>query len=253
MPTKTPSRKVLYLDAGNSRIKAAVYRNGQWKTIGATPYGPDASGSILTDQIVSLCQGFDTMVLVSVKRGVSANELMKRTGGNVVNADRSVLASENHCYRSPETLGIDRFFACLGAWSLTNRQDVIVTDAGTACTIDVMNKDGMFLGGVIMPGLQMLIDSLGKGADGLFTVSREMPGSWPPASTSEAIQAGTAGTFLAAWKAHTRRTKILFPGAVLWLTGGDAGFLRDHSALPCRLSEYLVFEGLRFWFENVYR
>ena len=248
MPKKT-TRKILYLDAGNSRIKAAFYRNGEWMTKGLITYGSDASGGVLTDKIEELTRGFDTMVLVSVKKGVSAQELAERTGGHFVSADRSILSSENHRYRTPETLGIDRYFACLGAWSLTNRQDVIVTDAGTACTIDVMNKEGVFLGGVIMPGLQMLIDSLGKGADGLFAVTKDIPGSWPPASTSEALQAGTAGTFLAAWKDHIHRTVNLFPGAVVWLTGGDAGFLRDHSSKPCLLSENLVFEGLRFWFE----
>lgn len=253
---KTISDRILYLDAGNTRIKAAIHELGVWKSMGAFNYdeldGETSGKTGLTDKLVDLCKDFYAIVLVSVKRRLQAGDLEKKIRAEVIGIDRQILTPDKHRYRTPETLGIDRYLACLGAWSFDRAvpNAVIVTDAGTACTVDAMDAMGVYHGGVIMPGVRMLIDVLGHGADGLFPVSPEIPESWPPDSTTTALQAGTAGTFLAAWEAHVRHLKSVFPNANIWLTGGDAGFLKRHSEIHCLTNDFLVFEGMRHWFEH---
>ncbi len=263
--------KTLFLDAGNTRIKAAEKVRGSEVRTESTQSASDPAADSRTwklhrlpeydapefeSGLRDLCRSFDRIVLSSVKKKFQADELERLLGTQTGHQSRriraitrSVLTADRHRYLTPETLGIDRYLACLGAWSL-GTGPVIVTDAGTACTIDGMDAGGVYRGGVIMPGLHMLIKVLGSGADGLFPVSSTLPDSWPPDSTATALQAGTAGTFLAAWEAHVRRWQTLFPDARIWLTGGDANFLLKNSTIKAEYDGYLVFEGMRHWLEH---
>lgn len=233
----------LYLDAGNSSMKAAAFMQDEWKTLANLTY----DRPVLVERLRELCRSFDRVVVASVKRSWQPADIEKLLDTETVGINREDLPADRLQYRSVETMGIDRFLSCLGAWSI-NRSAVIVSDTGTACTIDVMNDSGIYLGGVIMPGIQMMISTLGEGADGLFRVARRLPSSWPPQTTEEALQAGTIGTFLAAWESHIEKSRALFPHAQIWLTGGDASFLEQHSAVESKKHEHLVFEGMRKWF-----
>lgn len=62
-------------------------------------------------------------------------------------------------YRKAEQLGVDRWMAMLAARALFQRA-LIVVDCGTATTIDVVDDTGLHYGGVILPGLQMMQESL---------------------------------------------------------------------------------------------
>ncbi len=246
-------KKTLFLDAGNTRVKSAAEDSSRWSVHPLPEYDAPDFDSFLRKHALH----YDRIVLSSVKKRFQKEDLERLLSVDdapstpeILAITRSVLTPERHRYRTPETLGIDRYLACLGAWSLGSGS-VIVSDAGTACTIDVMDAGGIYRGGVIMPGLHMLIVTLGRGADGLFPVSAGLPASWPPDSTATALQAGTAGTFLAAWEAHVQRTRQLFPEARIWLTGGDAAFLAENSSLDVLRNDCLVFEGMRHWLETM--
>lgn len=255
--------KILFLDAGNTRMKAAVLqRNARERKKSSRLQGdssdwllcrtPEYEAADFNDRLRDLCRPYDRIVLASVKKRLQPDRLKDILTGDfpeILSIKQSDLTPDKHRYRTPETLGIDRYLACLGAWGLSGTP-VIVSDVGTACTVDVMDADGIYHGGVIMPGIHMLINSLGHGADGLFTVAPEPPATWPPDSTEAALRAGTTGTFIAAWQAHVQRSQSLYPDARIWLTGGDAALLMHHIRQPYRFHEHLVFEGMREWLNN---
>ncbi len=267
-------QKTLFLDAGNSWLKAASFDCGKWRSEGRVRW----DDPLMKIRISDLCRPFERIVLLSVKRMMQISDLQKLlidgevSGVEMLGIDRASLPSDRIGYRTPETLGVDRYMACLGAWSQSqglslvqghshsqiqdqdpsqsrsqNQHPVVVTDAGTACTIDIMDADGIFRGGVIMPGLHMVIASLGEGADGLFRVAPDLPASWPPDTTEAALQAGTAGTFIAAWESHVQQSLDQYPDAQIWLTGGDADFLVRHTKRSCRIHDFLVFDGMQEW------
>jgi len=259
--------KTLFLDAGNTRTKAAELLPGRTGTSHDDTEGtvppwqihklPEYVSPEFETALRQLCLRFDRIVLSSVKKHFQTDELKRLLAAEstaslpeILAITRSVLTPARHRYRTPETLGIDRYLACLGAWSLGSGA-VIVSDAGTACTIDAMDAGGVYRGGVIMPGLHMLIEALGHGADGLYTVPARLPEKWPPDSTTSALQAGTAGTFVASWEAHVKRTRERFPDARIWLTGGDADFLMHNSSLEVQSNNNLVFEGMRYWLDHL--
>ena len=55
-------------------------------------------------------------------------------------------------YKKIEKFGIDRFYNCLGARSLSTKNNFIIFDIGTATTVDVIDKKFNYLGGLIIPG-----------------------------------------------------------------------------------------------------
>ncbi|MCP3690402.1 MAG: type III pantothenate kinase, partial [Gammaproteobacteria bacterium] len=60
-------------------------------------------------------------------------------------------------YSSPESMGVDRWLALLGAADV-EQHDAIVVDAGSAITVDLLRGDGQHLGGAILPGFDTSIE-----------------------------------------------------------------------------------------------
>ncbi|MDG5765935.1 type III pantothenate kinase [Balneolales bacterium ANBcel1] len=234
----------LFMDIGNSRIKAADFVDGAWRDIASL----DTTDADLPVRLQEEVRPYRSVVVASVRKTLQPDVLGRMVSVPVTGITRYDIPSEKLAYRSVDTLGVDRYLACLGAWS--EGRAVIVTDAGTACTIDVMDQAGVYRGGVIMPGLHMLIRALGGGADGLFDVEPGLPESWPPDTTDSALKAGTTGTFLAAWYDHVRQHQAKWPDAEVWITGGDAGFLIRNSRISANHHPHLVFEGMRKWMDR---
>lgn len=90
-------------------------------------------------------------------------------------------------YSKPESLGVDRWCALIGARSLVQGAAVVVM-AGTATTIDTIDADGQFLGGVILPGFELMAGSLARGTAALPMASGEY--SIHPRCTDDAIVSG---------------------------------------------------------------
>lgn len=63
-------------------------------------------------------------------------------------------------YATPETLGMDRLAAAVGAWSISPNNDLLIIDMGTAITIDSVNNKGEYVGGNISPGMAMRFNAL---------------------------------------------------------------------------------------------
>ncbi|CAN5388786.1 type III pantothenate kinase [soil metagenome] len=149
-------------------------------------------------------------------------------------------------YKTPETLGIDRVLACLGATAHSPGQDVVVVDAGTSCTIDYMTKDLVFRGGVIMPGLAVYRKAMRELLPELPDVKSELPKSFPGRSTDEAIQWGMFGGFTYAVQSFVDTYRTLGNKSAFYATGGDgqsiAASLNDR--YKCIYRENLVFDGM---------
>ena len=62
-------------------------------------------------------------------------------------------------YDDPQTLGVDRWLAMLAAYSQFN-EALLVVDAGSAITMDLLGPEGQHLGGYIAPGLRLMHDAL---------------------------------------------------------------------------------------------
>lgn len=147
-------------------------------------------------------------------------------------------------YATQETLGLDRWAAAIGAWTQV-QGGCLVISAGTATTIDVIEAiegGGLYRGGLIVPGIDLMLQSLHRGtarlpdATGRYRAAPDVPDNTEDAMLSGAIDA-TCG-------AITRMAARLPSDAPWLLTGGSAQ--RLHEALNNRttLVTGLVLQGL---------
>ncbi|MFW6169388.1 MAG: type III pantothenate kinase [Planctomycetota bacterium] len=151
--------------------------------------------------------------------------------------------------RFPERVGTDRLAAAVAANALREpARPAIVIDAGTAITIDAVGADGLFLGGVILPGLEAAAAALANATDALPRVQpREF--SSPPVSigksTAEAIQAGIIWGSVGAIREHVARmTAELSTAPEIHCTGQAGGYLVGYLGRDFKYNANLVLRGI---------
>jgi len=93
-------------------------------------------------------------------------------------------------YRNPHEVGADRIAGAIGAALRRPAGNIIVVDCGTATTCDVVTADAEYLGGAILPGFAISVESLAGRTARLPTVEITRPAAALGRSTSESIQSG---------------------------------------------------------------
>ena len=124
------------------------------------------------------------------------------------------------------TLGIDRILALWGA-AESQEWPVLVIDAGSALTFTAATED-RFIGGAILPGLQLQFQALSQGTAALPKVDaiglETLPARWAT-DTFTAIQSGVVYTLLAGIQDYITDWRRQYPDGRVTLTGGDSGLL----------------------------
>lgn len=233
---------MVFIEIGNSSVKAVRVTGNRWIKLFKIGINQD---TILENELSNLSDD-EQVILSSVRKEIAdvvQNHSDRLTIYQITTADLGIIKLN---YKTPESLGIDRVLACLGAAVHSKGQDVIVVDAGTACTIDYMTKDYTFNGGVIMPGLAVYRKAIKNILPELPDVKVELPGSFPGRSTDEAIRWGLYGGFLNAIQSFIELYKKDGIISDLYMTGGDgeliAGYFKDH--YKCIYKDNLVFKGM---------
>jgi type III pantothenate kinase len=150
-------------------------------------------------------------------------------------------------YREPGRLGVDRWLGVLAV--ADSGEDCCVVDCGTALTIDAISHDRVHLGGYILPGLEMLADTL-VGNTRQVRVDEVVPDSlgWGR-STSEAVRNGAllaAASVVEAALGLLREQSGREPQLVI--TGGDGARLSPFLRVKHRCEPELLLKGLQHYF-----
>lgn len=90
----------------------------------------------------------------------------------------------------PEQLGADRYVNLITAKATCAGQNVVIVDAGTATTVDWFSSEGRYRGGVILPGPDVLANSLQQATARLPRVSLQWGQTFPGQSTQQCLQTG---------------------------------------------------------------
>ena len=146
-----------------------------------------------------------------------------------------------NAYKEPETLGVDRWAAMIGARARYSG-GLCVIDSGTATTVDLIDADGQHLGGAILPGIYTMRRSLGKYTSALFAAD----GDISPFSdnTASGIAGGTGFASIGAIERlvyeATRRVSPL----ITVVTGGESKILESFMRIPVEREPLLVLKGV---------
>ncbi|MFA5668536.1 MAG: type III pantothenate kinase [Balneolaceae bacterium] len=230
----------LFVDIGNTTIKAATRGMSKWEPL--KPMGV-ANAADFAQWLQENSTTFSKVVVSSVRSDISAALQIELTGVplkilTIADVERTKLN-----YQTPNTLGIDRYFGCLGA-SSHSAKPVVVIDNGSACTIDYMTANEIYMGGIIMPGLKSILNILSQVAPELPTIEPQIPTVWPGKDTITSLQWGQVGFFVDGVHAAIERYKSAFGDFDLYLTGGDAVLLAPLLKGAIRSRSNLVFEGM---------
>lgn len=244
----------LIFDIGNTAVKWGRFEGAHLRSTGRLSLDASALASVSAWRTVlaPLCHESSAQagIVSVVPDATSAAEDALRAHGIPV----SVLDVEGPlpfalAYETPDTLGADRLAAAAGAWLQHGRdasRSVLVLDAGTALTCEVMHRNGTYLGGVIAPGPELLRDSLAGGTAQLPIVSLEQPPHPIGTSTETALQSGIMNGFISMASGLTETLADTLPDTPrVVLTGGAAPLLADAISLPSFHEPHLVLHGTR--------
>ena len=152
-------------------------------------------------------------------------------------------------YHTPQTLGRDRIATAVGAWTIARRLeeacDVLVIDAGTAITYDLVTADGCFQGGNIAPGLTLRFKSLHEHTGQLPLVQPDGDTPVVGYNTETAIRSGVMLGLLGEINSYIADLRLSHPNLMVFITGGDGKLLQTRLADKNIIySEHLAAEGL---------
>lgn len=234
------SAPVVAIDAGNTRIKWGLHDGSVWLDRGVFA---TADAAWLSDAADEWPAG--ARIVICNVAGSAVSETITTQLGNRFADIVWLHASAEACgvrnaYERPEQLGADRWAALIGARGHVSAACLVVC-AGTASTVDLLDADGVFRGGLILPGFDLMRTALAGNtaqlpfAEGVF---RAAPRNTMDAIVSGCLQAqvGAVERMFAAIAAQ--------PAAVCLLTGGAAARLAPHLSIPLQLTENLILDGL---------
>lgn len=137
-------------------------------------------------------------------------------------SNHTPLPLTNH-YKTPETLGHDRIAAVTGAHTIYPGKNVLVIDAGTAVTFDMVTAEGEYIGGNISPGLTMRFKALHKFTSKLPQLEPvEEAIKMLGRTTDEAIISGVINGLIYEIEGYISKLSSEFADLQVVLTGGDA-------------------------------
>lgn len=248
---------ILLIDAGNTRIKWALLQPdaplGAWS----------ASGAVKHADLAQLPQAWDaslvgrpiTRALLSNVAGPALRARLQlilpaALPAEAVSWFASVpqLAGVTNSYRTPSQLGCDRFAGAIAAHALAPGHAVIVANCGTATTIDALTPDGLFIGGMILPGLSLMTAALARNTAQLPQVAhvhdhtgKDAP---QPAGFADNTHDAIANGCLAAQVGAIERAYALHGAEACLITGGAGPAVAAALKIPHRLVDNMVLIGL---------
>ncbi len=239
----------LLIDIGNSRLKWALLDDGTLSSQSAVDYRSEGSLEVLLEQAWRALDRPEAVHMISVADSTVTERVIRwiehkwacpqeqqETGLHCAGVDNG--------YVSPQRLGVDRWAAMIAAYGLVHAA-ICVVDCGTAMTCDAIDCKGKHLGGVIVPGRQMMSHSLIHSTAGItLDVPQASTMSWGT-DTASCINAGWIHASVGLIERAVQQLKQqLDEPVILVMTGGDAEFLLPWLSVDYRYEADLVLQGL---------
>ena len=242
----------LALDVGNTRLKWACY---EAPVKGARLL---AHGAVFLENIDKLAeQEFKNLPPPDCILGciVAGDAIKVRVAEQMEHWDavpRWVVSTTQECgvsngYEHPGRLGADRWVAMIGArhrlLARGLQKPCVVVMVGTAVTVEALDGQGNFLGGIILPGHGIMLRALESGTAGLHVPTGDVIDF--PTNTSDALTSG--GTFAiagAVQRVVENLTRHCGEAPVCMMTGGAGWKMAPSMSGHFELVDSLIFDGL---------
>jgi len=246
----------ILIDLGNTRIKIALEDSAAINLIYSEKYTQHSLQEILS-QVQGKISHLDvkSIYLSSVAGEATTKQIVDYFSTTLgVRVQKAVtprkMSGLENAYSKPESLGVDRWLALIAALDLC-KPPVCVVDCGTAITIDTIDDKGMFIGGLIVPGLGLMRSALNKNANAIGQYEQIEEKNYFPKNTVSAVIAGT-GLSIAALIEKTMQHYEMTQAKkiVCVITGGDGEAIKSYLDIESSYHPNLVLQGLSKYFRS---
>jgi type III pantothenate kinase len=234
----------LLVDIGNTRTKYTVEQQGKLSVI-QTERNEDINQKWLENITVSI----KAIIVASVSEEHLVDVFLtyaKKHSIEFFNVkSESKRFGVNSSYQNPRTLGVDRWLTLLAANFIYKNENILIVDAGTATTIDLLDQSGKHLGGWILPGIDILFNSLLLNTSQIMATKEHHVDISFGKSTSDGVNnACWAATLGFINQSITQAKKQVSLDKII-LTGGNAEKLSVLLSTKHHIVHELVFIGMQ--------
>ncbi len=236
----------LVIDIGNSRTKLAVFdKNSMIESLVLSNLN-EGDLKILRNKHphISRC------IISSVKEILPEYiHFLMHSSIKTIVLDADISLPFINAYETPETLGNDRIAAIAGACFLHPKKNVLIIDAGTAMTFDLIDDKNTYQGGIISPGLKMRFEALHHFTSQLPLLESSNDMKLIGQNTNEAIVNGVQNGMIFEIEGYLTKIGNKYSQLVVLLTGGDSLFFDNKVKKPIFAVSNLTLVGLNFILE----
>jgi type III pantothenate kinase len=242
----------LLIDIGNSRTKYVIESHEQLSEIHTM------ENHQLTEYWFSqTCQGVNEVIAANVSQASLTKSLAMWAKNRAVRflsvtSEVSAFGIET-AYQQASQLGVDRWLALIGASVLYPKKNILIIDAGTATTIDLLHNDGQHLGGWILPGVDTMFNSLLQNTvhvSATQTSHENLPNLTFGKNTSECVNNACWAATVACIKQGLIEAEKYGDLDMTLLIGGNAVTINALLDDKCQHNEKLIFIGLQRYSVN---
>jgi len=229
----------LIIDIGNSYTKVALIDNQQVETI-------ERYEILSVETLELLIKKWQPSKSIISCVGKPNNELINKLQliqPTIILSSNTKIPIANK-YKTPNTLGLDRVAAVVGANYLYPTSDLLVIDSGTAITYDFINSKAEYSGGAISPGIMLRYKSLNQNTANLPLLNTLDLKNLIGENTSECIESGVLNGVIGEVDYFIDKIKLSHPSLKVVITGGNSDFFVNKLKNSIFVVQNLVLIGL---------
>jgi len=233
----------LCIDIGNTKSKLGIYSKDPSNPGWIAMY---VRKNLTAEWLKDLLQKhpIKAAIISNTKDFAPAIKEVLQTLSHFVEFDYKCPVPVTNHYATPETLGKDRLAAVCGAHCLHPDEHVLVVDAGTCITMDLVTKEGDYYGGSIHPGITMRFKALNNYTGKLPLVKRSKQISLIGRTTDESILAGVTYAVVKEIEGMIADYSVNYGELKVIITGGDSPFFVSRLKSEIFAHSNLVLAGL---------
>lgn len=240
---------VFVIDAGNSAVKWASSNSNELSAMLSLSYPENITADFLIDEWKSLAKPKNVIASCVASEVIwqalakACDELWDIKAQRVASLEKGY--GLMNAYNKASDLGSDRWCAMLGVLHNTDSAFIVV-DVGSAITVDLVDESGQHIGGYILPGLNMMKQSLGlqTAQVKVAMVQNLTPSLSLGKTTEECVESGIYLSAVKLIEAIFEKESKRVNKLECYLTGGDAKLIADLLPVKCIIMPDAVLRGL---------
>lgn len=254
---------ILAMDIGNTNIEIGVlsYKKNDFNILASIRYY--TSLEVTSDQIALFILDFlreKKIDSLEIKKLIFSsvvpplNNIMRKMfsdyfSNEIIEVDENIKLGIINCYKNPKEVGSDRLVNAAASYNLF-KKDCIIVDMGTATTLCVVTKEGNYLGGTILPGIQTAAQALTNKAARLPSIKIQKKDKLLSEDTASAIESGVYFSNYYALKGMINQLadEVGFKEYFTIGTGGYISFFKEDNLFDI-IDSLLTLKGLKIIFD----